>query len=166
MQIGLIMMALAAKLAKENSTPAAYYASIVKNRAIKWLHYVRKDLTLYDERLLGAPLQNAKLEGIRKRDRTMDFFKTLVDDYKNGNSTLQELRARINRAAPAGVSAVFPDILTVAWIGDGPMFESADVRFIMRASGTDAVLRYYLEGTHEESLNGVLNLVTQLDIGQ
>jgi phosphomannomutase len=166
MQIGLIMMALSAKLSMEKSSLAAYYASIVKTMNIKWLHYVRKDQTLYDERLLGAELQNAKQEGIAKRDNTMAFFKSLVDDYKNGKSALEEVRARINRAAPAGVPAVFPEVRSVAWIGDGPMIECADVRFIMRASGTDAVLRYYLEGKHKESLEGILDLVSQLRLGR
>ncbi|HEX7511232.1 MAG TPA: hypothetical protein VF335_08030 [Chitinivibrionales bacterium] len=164
MQIGLAMLGLAAKLKLEESSLASFYLSLVTNKNIRWLHYVRRDATLYDERLLGAALQAAKEAGVKKRDVTVAFFKTLIQDYQSGKATLTDLSVRINRAKPAGAAAVFPKITGAGWIGDGPLFESDGVRFIMRASGTDAVLRYYLEGTDKKFLENLLALVSDLQI--
>jgi phosphomannomutase len=164
MQLGLIMMALAAKLSKEKSCLANYYAAIVKDRNIRWLHYIRKDLTLYDERLLGAALNDAKAEELSKRDRTMAFFKKLVDDNKNGTCTLAQMSDRINGMVPKGVAGIFPTLCNATWISDGALLESDDLRFILRASGTDAVLRYYFEGKDLATLKAVLDMMTKLKI--
>jgi phosphomannomutase len=162
LQVGLIMMSLAAKLKKDDSSLADYYSSIVKDKKIRWLHYIRKDLTLYDESLLGTALDDAKKEGMRKRDLAMDFFKNLVNDFNKGISTLEQLSTRINRIAPPGGKGVFPGVSNAKWIGDGTMLECADLRFILRASGTDAVLRYYIEGKEKESMQTVLDMLTKL----
>lgn len=161
MQVGLAVLSLAAKLTMEGSSLARYYSSIVKTNNIRWLQYGRKDLTLYDERLLGVALAKAKQEGVARRDKTMAFFKNLVGECKSGKSTLDQLSARINSMAPGG-AGVFPGLNNATWIGDGPLLESDDLRFILRASGTDAVLRYYIEGKDLQKMEAVLDMLTKL----
>jgi phosphomannomutase len=164
MQLGLIIMALAARRAKEKSSLADYYTKIVKDRHIRWLHYVRKDLMLYNEGLPLDKLNKAKEKGLRKRDRTMDFFEKLVQQKEKGLCTLPQMGERINKMVPKGVAGIFPTIRNAIWISDGALLESDDLRFILRASGTDAVLRYYFEGKDLATLKAVLDMMTKLDI--
>ena len=45
-----------------------------------------------------------------------------------------------------------PPLKRAMWAGDGTLMEFEGMWWEIRASGTDAVLRYYIEGRHRESI--------------
>jgi phosphomannomutase len=48
-----------------------------------------------------------------------------------------------------------PGVKRAFWAGDGTYLDFGDCWFELRASGTDAVLRFYIEGKEKERLDAV-----------
>jgi len=142
-QIGLAVMALAARLHSENKSFAEFYIQSIDKNDIAYRHYERLDVTLYNENLTPDALAKAKRDGISRRDGVVRFFKGLVempvwDAYK------------LLREKTEGTD--LPPLKRVMWAGDGTLMEFEGMWWEIRASGTDAVLRYYIEGRHRESI--------------
>ena len=57
-----------------------------------------------------------------------------------------------------------PTIERVFSAGDGTFMEFSGQWFELRASGTDAVLRYYMEGADRETVAALNEAFTRLDI--
>jgi phosphomannomutase len=135
---------------------ARHYRDLLAQKGIAFIHYTRSDLPLYDESKMGAELRAAKVEGFRKRDQIMQFFGRLADEHKAGGLSLEGVRDDINRRTPADKPKL-PPLQRVCRAGDdlllhGVIFETSDLRIIVRASGTDALLRYYVEGTDRQTV--------------
>jgi phosphomannomutase len=159
MQLGLLSLCLAATLHKPRVSFARHYCDLLAQKGITFIHYSRSDVPLYDESRMGAELRAAKQEGFRKRDQVMEFFGRLADEHKTGGLSLEGVRDEINRRTPAD-KAKLPPLQRVCRAGDdlllhGVIFETIDLRIIVRASGTDALLRYYVEGTDRETVLAV-----------
>jgi len=69
-----------------------------------------------------------------------------------------ELRGRL----PAGTD--LPDVVRCFDAGDGTLIEFAGQWFELRASGTDAVLRYYMEGLDPAGVGAINSALVALDI--
>ena len=68
----------------------------------------------------------------------------------------------LQRALPEGVTA--PEITRCFHAGDGTMLEVDGLWFELRASGTDAVLRYYMEGEDAAQVATLNEALTRLDL--
>ena len=60
-----------------------------------------------------------------------------------------------------GERVTIPEIRRVFWAGDGTYIDFGTFWFELRASGTDAVLRFYIEGQEK----GLLESVNQAFVG-
>jgi phosphomannomutase len=160
MQLGLLVLCLAARLHQPKVSFAKYYCDLVEKKGLKFIHYSRKDVRLYDEALMGDALKAAKEEGLRNRDKIMDFFGKLADDHKAGRLSLQGVQQAINDLTPPDVLRL-PAITRACRAGNdllhGMLFETAELRFLVRASGTDALMRYYVEGRDDASADALQN---------
>ena len=163
MQIGLLTLALAARLYTEQRSLVSFYCALTSSRNVRYLHYHRADVRLYDEGLMGEELRAAKDEGMGRRDRVMAFFQELVRKHQAGELTLQDIREGID-ARRVGAAIGMPALTAAHLPGDGVLLESDDLRFILRASGTDALLRYYLEAKDSAYLEAVQEMLVSLDI--
>jgi len=139
----------------------------VSDKGIRFLHYSRADVLLYDESLVGADLRSAKEKGLAKRDKVMAFFGRLADEHKAERLSLRGVHQAIAARAPAHADAL-PPLTRACRAGEdflhGVLFETKEMRFIVRASGTDALLRYYVESTDRETVDTVLELLRNLDV--
>ena len=148
MQIGVTSLALGARLHKAGSSFAGYYVDRLETYGIKHRFYERRDVILYDESLRGEARDAAKAAGNRLKDRTVAFFAGLC------GLPPDRIRDRLAAVLPDGVA--LPEILRCFHAGDGSLIEFDDGWFELRASGTDAVLRYYMEGLDPRRV-GALN---------
>lgn len=146
LQIGLAVMALAARLYSEKKSFAEFYMESVDKHDIEYRHYERLDVTLYDENLPPDELLEAKRDGLAKRDRVVRFFKDLV------NMPVQEVHTLLEENTPG---LKLPPIKRVMWAGDGTLMDFDGMWWEIRASGTDAVLRYYIEGRDREAIREI-----------
>ncbi len=167
MQLGLLSLCLGATLHLENTSFAEHYCNLVSDKGIRFLHYSRADVLLYDESLVGADLRSAKEKGLAKRDKVMAFFGRLADEHKAERLSLRGVHQAIAARAPAHADAL-PPLTRACRAGEdflhGVLFETKEMRFIVRASGTDALLRYYVESTDRETVDTVLELLRNLDV--
>jgi phosphomannomutase len=167
MQLGLLSMCLGAKLFMAGRSFAEHFCDIVAAKGIKFIHYNRADVRLYDESLTGPALRAAKDDGVKKRDRVMDFFGGLADQHKAGKLSLEEVRRAIVAKAPKHADR-FPALTQAYRLGNdllhGMLFEADNLRLIVRASGTDALMRYYVESTDSAALAAVQEMLRGLDI--
>ncbi len=169
MQLGLLSLCLGAALytIKPKTSFAEYYCQIVASKGLKCIHYSRADVLLYDEGLTGMALRDAKDEGVKKRDRVMDFFGHLADEHKAGRLSLQEVRQAIVDKAPHYADRL-PALTKACRAGDdllhGMLFEAENLRFLVRASGTDALLRYYVESTDSATVDAIQEMLRSLKI--
>jgi phosphomannomutase len=113
-------------------------------------------VTLYDESLQGGARREAQERGQARKNAALAFFTTLESKEP------QEARAELARRLPAGVA--LPEVARVFHAGDGTLIEFSDQWFELRASGTDAVLRYYMEGRDPERVSGLNSALTQLSL--
>ena len=155
MQIAAVILGLAAKLYLEGKSFAEFYDEIIEKHDITFRYYDRMDVKLYDENLPPDELKDARNKGIEKRDRTVAFFKSLIgkepEDVRNIlNSKTEDFE--------------FPPLNKIQWAGDGTLMDFEDFWWEIRASGTDAVLRYYIEGRDKEKLFKINNKFKELDI--
>lgn len=165
MQMALLTLALASRLHEAGRSFAEHYIHEVQSRGIRFRFAERKDLRLYSEEILGEELEQAKAEGAKQRDQVMDFFHQLVTHHKQGKLSLdgvrQEILARATTQAPR-----LSSLRAAHWVEeDGPLFEFEDARVMVRASGTDAVLRYYAEGHTRAAVRSATQLFSGLRLG-
>lgn len=165
LQLGLMAIALTAKLHEDESSFAAFYCDLVARKGIKFLHFLRSDVRLYDESLIGDELMEAKAKGLLLCNRVMDFFKILAEKHAASQLSLQDVQDEINQRRVVDTVAL-PLPSKIYTIGEGTLIEWEDLRFLIRASGTDALLRYYLEGRDKETVDAVRRMLIRLRIEQ
>lgn len=158
-QVALLTLGLAADLHTRNVSFAQAYCDILERSPITHKFADRKDVLLYDEALIGDALRQAKAAGIVRRDRVVAFFRGLAERYA-ASASADAIDAEVRRHAPP--DSRLPKIRSVAWIGDGTMIEMENARLIVRASGTDALLRYYIDATDNQLLEDIAALVVHL----
>lgn len=154
-QLGLIALSLATHLYNSNRSFADYYCRLIEEHNIQNRFFNRKDVRLYDESLTGSERERAKSAGEEKRDRVMDFFRELAEQASAGK-TMDEIHNEINARLAEGDRAI-PKPKRVCVVGEGKLLEGTlmefdDFWFLIRASGTDALLRYYIEGRDKDEI--------------
>ena len=156
MQIGVMCLCLAARLHRTGGSFADWYLQQLEGWGTRYRFYERRDLTLFDESLTGADRVRAQDAGNRRKDATVAFFRSLE------SLTLAEATRKLVMAMPEG--SALPTIERVFWAGDGTFMEFSGQWFELRASGTDAVLRYYMEGADSGLVAELNEAFTQLTI--
>ena len=144
MQIGLMSLCLGARLHSQGGSFAAYYLKLLEEFETRYRFYERRDVTLFDESLKGAAREEAKEAGNTRKVDTVAFFAALE------GKDPAEVTTILTDLLPAGTS--LPAIKRVFHAGDGTFIEFEDQWFELRASGTDAVLRYYMEGRFQDKV--------------
>jgi phosphomannomutase len=156
MQIGVLSLCLAARLFREGRSFAGYYLDLLEEYRVRWRFYERRDVTLFDESLQGRDRDEAQAAGNRRKDATVAFFASLQGLAPS--AVAAELLARL----PEGVT--LPPIERCFHAGDGTLLEMTGMWFELRASGTDAVLRYYMEGENDAEVSALNEAFTRLRI--
>jgi phosphomannomutase len=145
MQIALMNLGVMSKLFLEKKSFAELYVEKIEEYDIQHRHYDRIDKTLFEESLIGEEREKAKAIGNKAKDYTVDAFKALTrKDPREAREALQKL---------VGEGVRVPEIKRVFWAGDGTYIDFGTMWFELRASGTDAVLRFYIEGKDKEFLD-------------
>jgi phosphomannomutase len=154
MQFGLVTLALSTHLYNNKQSLSDYYCNLVEKHDIRHRFFNRRDVMLYKEDLMDPEdLKKAKSDGERKRNLTMDFFKKLAEQAAAGKP-LDEIRDIINAKLVEGYKPI-PRIQRICNVGEGKQLEGTlmefdEFWFLIRASGTDALLRYYIEGKDKD----------------
>ncbi len=162
MQIGTIALAIAAELFNKKSCFASFYMDAIEKHKIKNRFYHREDAVLYDESLTDRKeREKAKAEGLRKRDSILSFFKELADKVQNSDLDTKEVVKILNKKQSF---IEFDLLLNVFWAVDSAYFEFPDFWFGVRASGTDALMRYYMEGSDKYVINKVNRALMSIEI--
>ncbi|MBU0995750.1 MAG: hypothetical protein KJ737_24920 [Proteobacteria bacterium] len=166
-QFGLLSLSLGAFLYNSSQSFADYYCDLIEKYNIRNRFFKRYDKRLYDESLSGAVRENAKKIGEAKRDRIMKYFHDLAVNYSS-HMDLDEARKEIHAKCPPN-SRNLPSIKKISLIGKGGLLEGTFIQFdtfwlVIRSSGTDAVLRYYMNGENKEEMDSVQNTIMNLDI--
>ncbi|MFO7609159.1 MAG: hypothetical protein R6X35_08155 [Candidatus Krumholzibacteriia bacterium] len=156
MQLGVMALCLAARLHRAGGSFAAFYLEQLEAWDTRYRFYERRDVTLFDEALTGPAREDARVAGNRRKDATVAFFRALEE------LTPREATRRLVVAMPEG--SFLPTIERVFDAGDGTFIEFAGQWFELRASGTDAVLRYYMEGADAQLVAELNEAFTRLDI--
>ncbi len=138
MQIGVMSLCLGARLHNGGGSFAAYYLQLLEEFETRYRFYERRDVTLFDESLKGEQRDLAKAAGNRRKESTVAFFAALEGKVPS------EVEGILKALLPPETE--MPAIQRVFHAGDGTFIEFKDLWFELRASGTDAVLRYYMEG--------------------
>lgn len=157
MQVGVLALCLAARLHLAADSFAGWYLAALDRCEATFRFYERRDLTLFDESLKGAERAAAQAAGNARKEATVAFFAAL-EGREPG-----EVGAILRAALPAGVE--LPPVLRAYRAGDGTLIEFAGLWFELRASGTDAVLRYYMEGRDAATVGALNEAFTRLRIG-
>jgi len=144
MQIGLMSLCLGARLHLQGGSFAAYYLQLLQEFETRYRFYERRDVTLFDESLKGAERDQAKEAGNARKEATVAFFGSLE------GKDPAEVMGVLADLLPEGTH--LPEIKRVFHAGDGTFIEFEDQWFELRASGTDAVLRFYMEGRYQEKV--------------
>jgi phosphomannomutase len=146
MQIALMNLGVVSKLFLEKKSFAELYVDKMEEYEIQYRYYSRIDKTLFDESLVGEAREKAKAIGNQAKEYTVDAFKDLTR-----KQSPQEAQKDLQRLVGEGVRV--PEIKRVFWAGDGTYIDFGTMWFELRASGTDAVLRFYIEGRDKEFLS-------------
>ncbi len=157
MQIGVMALCLAARLRVQGSSFAGHYLELLDKYETRYRFYERRDITLFDESLQGAARIEAKAAGNTRKEATVAFFASL-----EGKDPTEAAALLIDRM-PEG--SALPTISRVFHAGDGTYIEFDSLWFELRASGTDAVLRYYMEGRDPDLVAELNEAFTLLTIG-
>ncbi|MCP4291326.1 MAG: hypothetical protein GY780_05765 [bacterium] len=144
MQIGLMSLCLGARLHSQDGSFAAYYLQLLEEFETRYRFYERRDVTLFDESLKGAAREDAKAAGNKRKEDTVAFFGSLE------GKTPAEVTDILIGLLPEETD--LPEIKRVFHAGDGTFIEFENQWFELRASGTDAVLRYYMEGRYQDKV--------------
>ena len=165
-QFGLLSMALAAKLFNTGGSFAGYYVDLLDRYAVKHKYFHRHDERLYDERLTGEARQSALAQAEEKKIRIMDFFKKLAKDFQKGTPSGVIHQALNDRLAASDERLPVPRRLCLIGesVLEGTFIEFDTFWFVIRASGTDAVLRYYIEGEDRQAIGRYQDLLVGLKI--
>lgn len=156
MQVGVLALALAARLHLAGESFAGWYLDRLDHYGIVHRFYERRDVVLADESLRGPEREAARAAGNARKTATVEFFRSLEELAPAAAGAA--LAARL----PAGAS--LPAVERAFWAGDGTLVEFAGAWFQLRASGTDAVLRYYAEGSDRGRVAALLDALTGLRI--
>ncbi|MCP4571004.1 MAG: hypothetical protein GY838_01505 [bacterium] len=156
MQIGVMSLCLAARLHTDGGSFAGFYLDQLERWDTCYRFYERRDVTLFDESLQGEERIAARAAGNARKEATVAFFASLVGQDP------EAVTAILLEAMPEG--AVLPTIERVFHAGDGTFMEFASQWFELRASGTDAVLRYYMEGADADTVAELNEAFTRLEI--
>ena len=148
MQIALMNLGVVSKLFLEKKSFAELYVEKIEEYDIQHRYYNRIDKTLFEESLIGEAREKAKAIGNKTKEYTVDAFKDLTR-----KKSPQEAREALQRMV--GEGARVPEIKRVFWAGDGTYIDFGTMWFELRASGTDAVLRFYIEGKDKAFLNSL-----------
>ena len=137
-----------AKLFLDGKSYAALYIETVEKYGIRYRYYDRIDKKLFDEALTGEAREQARAVGNRAKEYMVETFRNLTSGLSPDavRERLQEL---------VGERVTIPQIRRVFWAGDGTYIDFGDFWFELRASGTDAVLRFYIEGREKNMLDAV-----------
>jgi phosphomannomutase len=146
MQIALMNLGVMSKLYLEKKSFAELYVEKIQEYDIQYRYYDRIDKTLFEESLIGEAREKAKAIGNKAKDYTVDAFKALT--LKKAPREAQEALQKM-----VGEEVRIPGIKRVFWAGDGTYIDFGTMWFELRASGTDAVLRFYIEGKDKEFQN-------------
>jgi phosphomannomutase len=156
MQIGVMALCLAARLHTAGGSFAGYYLELLEKYETRYRFYERRDITLFDESLKGSARDEAKAAGNARKEATVAFFASL--EGKEPTAAAEILIERM----PEG--SILPTIKRIFHAGDGTYLEFDSLWFELRASGTDAVLRYYMEGRDPDLVAELNEAFTNLDI--
>ena len=156
MQIGVLALCLGARLHVEGDSFAGYYLAALDRYETTYRFYERRDLTLFDESLKGEAREAAKAAGNARKEATVAYFAALEGKEP------EAVAARLTAGLPAG--SALPPVLRAFRAGDGTLIEFAGLWFELRASGTDAVLRYYMEGRDAAAVGALNEAFTRLDL--
>jgi phosphomannomutase len=172
-QFGLLTLCLSAMLFNSRRSFADHYCYLIEKKKIKNNYFLRYDKRLYDESLTGTQRKTAKKRGEAQRDNIMNFFNTLAEQYSQHKS-LEVLRNEMNsripkRKKPLPLLKPLPHLKYISLIGEGGLLEGAFFQFdsfwfVIRASGTDAVIRYYLNGDSQDDLSNYQETLMSLSI--
>jgi phosphomannomutase len=149
MQLALMNLSVMATLFLENKSFAQLYVDKIREYDIVFRYYDRVDKKLFEESLRGDEREKAQAVGNKAKEYMVETFRSFV-----GKST-EEVRRELQ--VLVGESVTIPEIKRVFWAGDGTYIDFNSFWFELRASGTDAVLRFYIEGKDK----GLLNKVNQ-----
>jgi len=160
MQIGVMALCLAARLHNTGGSFAASYLELLERYKTRYRFYERRDITLFDESLQGEARAAARDAGNARKEATVAFFESLEELVP------EDAAARLLARLPEGTA--LPTIERVFHAGDGTFIAFDSLWFELRASGTDAVLRFYMEGCDRSlvaQLNEAMSLVRVTALG-
>ncbi len=156
MQIGVMSLCLAARLHTAGGSFAGFYLDQLERWGTRYRFYERRDVTLFDEALQGQERTAARAAGNARKEATVAFFAALE------GAAPDDAAAILLASMPE--DAVLPTIERIFHAGDGTFIEFAGQWFELRASGTDAVLRYYMEGADAATVAELNGAFTKLEI--
>ena len=148
MQVAMMNLGIMSKLFLEGKSYAQEYIEKIEEYDIQFRYYSRIDKKLFEESLTGEAREKAKDVGNRAKDYMVETFKRFTEEKSPDavRRTLQKL---------VGEKVKIPEIKRVFWAGDGTYIDFGSFWFELRASGTDAVLRFYIEGKDKEFLGRI-----------
>lgn len=148
MQVAMMNLGIMSKLYLEEKSYAQEYIEKIETYDIRFRYYSRVDKKLFEESLTGEAREKAKDIGNRAKEYMVETFKGFTKETETGRvrDALQQL---------VGNQVQIPEISRVFWAGDGTYIEFGSFWFELRASGTDAVLRFYIEGKDKELLRKI-----------
>jgi phosphomannomutase len=158
LQLGLASLSLAADLYNSNRSFAQYYSHLIENNNIRNRYFVRRDLRLYDESLTGEERERVKDEGMALKNKVVEFFQSLTKQ-----DSFEKIQKQLNDKVAPGCTP-FPIPTKVCFVGDGTLLEFGLFWCTIRASGTDALLRYYIEGHEKNEVQSFLDSLISLHI--
>jgi phosphomannomutase len=150
MQIALMNLSIMGKLFIERKSFTQLYIEKIEEYDIQYRYYYRIDKKLFDESLTGKAREDAREIGNRAKDFMVETFKSLTEGKTMGQVS-RELRKM------TGNQISIPEVKRIFWAGDGTYIDFGKFWFELRASGTDAVLLFYIEGKEKEVLEEVNN---------
>ena len=155
MQIALMNLSIMGKLFLEKKSFAQLYIEKIEEYDVQYRYYNRIDKKLFDESLTGNARMEAKEIGNRAKDFMVETFKAFTEG-KTRDQVDRELRKMV------GNQIQIPKIKGVFWAGDGTYIDFGPFWFELRASGTDAVLRFYIEGKEPAVLDELNNAFVRI----
>jgi phosphomannomutase len=141
-------LSIMAGLYLDKSSFAELYMDKIREYDIQFRYYDRIDKKLFEESLRGEERERAQTIGNQAKEYIVETFKSFV-----GKPSTEEVRKELQKLVGGAVTV--PEIKRVFWAGDGTYIDFGSFWFELRASGTDAVLRFYIEGKDKAYLSKV-----------
>ncbi len=168
MQLGLMTLSLASYLHNREQSFASYFCNLIKKYNIQHSYFNRADISLYKENLKPKELLKARAKGDDVKKRIMTFFNQLAKHAANGK-TMEELDFEIASKIDESSHKKLPPLTRICLVGNGTLLEGTYLEFggfwfLIRASGTDAAIRYYIEGKDELSIKKYQQTLINLKI--